>query len=141
MKRGQIAVFLVVLFIAAIGIAAFMSGSGITGMSIFAKRSSVPIPSGNLNAACGMTCMRDYDCSGTCYKCSPSLGRCIDPSKGLSAKYSYESMTRCKYFCNVVAKQCYGGVYALKNMPKCQTDLKRCNDSCTYRLIPTGQSK
>jgi hypothetical protein len=137
-KRGQIAVFLVVLFIAAIGIAAVLSGPGTTGLSFWGPRQS------NLPGVCGSVCYHDKDCSGECSSCSPSLGRCISLKKNatvqITDRYSWRNIVRCQNNCNDAYKWCMMGVKSDADVKKCAANKPLCIKQCSIFHIPGGKT-
>jgi len=139
-KRGNIAVFLVVLFIAAIGLLVVFSEPSTTGMALLWGPTLK-----NLPGSCGSTCLRDSDCSGECNKCSPSLGRCIGLPNGgragtlLSARYSWRSNVRCINDCNNIRKWCSVAAKNQKELDKCAANLQRCLTGCEAFHTPVGK--
>ncbi len=117
-KRGQIAVFLVVLFIAVIGLFAIASGPGTTGLGFWGA------PAKNLAGSCGDVCLRDSDCAGGCESCSPSwriyqnrLNKC----------------NRAHMWCLIGARNDYG-------TRKCGYDLEKCLSSVEVFHVPEGKT-
>lgn len=137
-KRGAIAVFLVVLFIAAIGMLAIFSGSGATGMAFWGPRQT------NLPGTCGSSCLHDKDCSGDCDKCSLSMGRCISLKKNspvqLTARYSYSSMVRCQNNCNNAYMWCMMKIKSDADAKKCAATKPTCFKQCDLFHIPGGKT-
>lgn len=138
-KRGNIAVFLVVLFIAAVGLFTAFSGSGATGMF------GVPIswwdtPS-NLPAVCGKLCLRQNDCADPCPYCSPSFGRCIgNKNYVFSGRYSWSNYNLCIRRCNMVNQRCNIGARNAASRATCASNLPLCTQSCNVTSVPNNQA-
>ncbi|MEM4246892.1 MAG: hypothetical protein QXR48_02435 [Candidatus Woesearchaeota archaeon] len=139
-KRGNIAVFLVVLFIAAIGLLVIFSGPSTTGMAVFWGPTLK-----NLPGTCGSPCLKDRDCSGECNKCSPSLGRCIGLPKGketgtlLSQRYSWRANQRCYNSCAEIKKWCVVNARNDAMLKKCDVNYPKCISGCDSFHAPVGK--
>jgi hypothetical protein len=137
-KRGNIAVFLVVLFIATIGLLVIFSGPSTTGMAFWGARVS------NLPGTCGSVCLHDNDCSGECNKCSPSLGRCISLKKNspvqITDRYSWRNIVRCQNNCNDAYKWCMMAVKSQADIQKCTATKPTCMNQCNLFHIPGGKT-
>lgn len=139
-KRGSMAVFLVVLFISAIGVLVILSEPSTTGMALFWGSTAK-----NLQGACGSTCLRNSDCSGECNKCSPSLGRCIGLPKGgeagtlLSPRYSWRTSQRCYSSCADIKKWCNVNARNDAMLKKCSVNYPKCIEGCDAFHTPIGK--
>jgi len=135
-KRGNIAVFLVVLFIAAIGVAVILSGPSTTGMyGVVTSWWDVPA---SLPDTCGAVCMRSSDCSGNCPLCSPSLGRCIGKNKNfvISGRFSWSNFLQCQKRCNTVKVRCDIAFRSDSARATCASNQQKCIKSCDIVNIP-----
>ncbi|MEM4240139.1 MAG: hypothetical protein QXK08_03030 [Candidatus Woesearchaeota archaeon] len=138
MKRGQIAVFLVVIFIAAIGLLVVFSEPSTTGMFWGPTLR-------NLSSNCGSVCLRDSDCAGECSGCSLSLGRCVSLKTAsrtntlLSDRYSWRNAIRCKNTCSQAYRYCMSEARTRAMYDTCRYYLSKCLASCDNFNTPVGK--